>query len=114
MAELRISYNPKSKRFLSGSNSHAEQIHNAGHGQDYDDYIRGIIVDKTLYLRTYYPYTDINERTGDEIQQASYSSLYDEQATIKKHIANVHNIKIKKVVYNVTNDLLQGVQLANI
>ena len=59
MAEIRFSYNPFTKEYIESDSSHSITIHNKGKTKQFDDYIRGIIVDNKLYLRLYYPFNDL-------------------------------------------------------
>jgi hypothetical protein len=114
MSEYRVSYNPYTKDYISGQQGHVEQIYNRGRQKVFDDYIRGIILDDVLYLRIYYPYNNIDELTRDKLYQASYTLLKDNTRDILALIKDKENITINDVKYNVTNDLLTGLNLANI
>jgi hypothetical protein len=114
MNEYRISYNPYTKDYISGYTSHSIALYNKGKQKAFDEYIRGIILDDTLYLRIYYPYNNIDELTRDKIYQASYILLKDNTKDILKAIKSKDNITIKSIKYNIDNDLLKGLKLANI
>jgi hypothetical protein len=114
MNEYRVSYNPYTKEYLSGYTSHSIQLYNKGRQSSFDDYIRGIILDDVLYLRLYYPYEDIDTLTRDRLYQASLTLLQDNTSIILEVIKNKENITIKSIKYNVDNDLLRGLKLANI
>lgn len=112
--EYRISYNPFTKHYISGKSSHAEQIYNKGRQKQFAEYIRCIILDNTLYLRLYYPFNDIDTLTRDKLYQASYTLLNDNIGNIVQAIKENNNINIQDIKYNVDNDLLRGLSLANI
>lgn len=114
MIEYRINYNPFTKDYISGYNSHSIQLYNKGKQKNFDEYIRGIIIDNTLYLRIYYPFNDIDELSKDKLYQASYSLLQDNKKNIIKAIKQKENIIITNIKYNVDNDLLKGLSLAYI
>ena len=56
MTEIRFSYNPFTKNYIESGCSHAVALYNKGKQKQFDEYIRGIILDDVLYLRTYYPF----------------------------------------------------------
>jgi len=114
MNEYRISYNPYTKDYISGNQSHSVQLYNKGRQASFDEYIRGIILDDVLYLRVYYPYEDIGTLTNVKLYQASFALLKDNTNNILKVIKDKENITIKDIRYNVDNDLLRGLNLANI
>ena len=114
MSEYRISYNPYTKDYISGGQSHSIQLYNKGKQKAFDEYIRGIILDDVLYLRVYYPYNNLDELTRDKLYQASYILLKDNTRDIIALIKDKENITIKDILYNVDNDLLRGLKLANI
>jgi len=112
--EYRIAYNPDTKDYISGYNSHSIQLYNKGKEKIFDEYIRGIIINNTLYLRLYYPFNNIDTLTRDKIYQASYELLKDNIFTLIKEIETREGFYIIDVVYNVDNDILKGMNLANI
>jgi len=114
MNEYRVSYNPYTKDYISGNQSHSIQLYNKGRQSSFDEYIRGIILDDVLYLRLYYPYKDIDTLTRDKLYQASFTLLKANTKAILEVIENKENITIKDIRYNVDNDLLRGLKLANI
>jgi hypothetical protein len=114
MSEYRVSYNPYTKDYISGQQGHVEQIYNRGRQKVFDDYIRGIILDDVLYLRIYYPFEDIQDKAYKDILSASAALLKDNEKNIIKAIKKQDNITIRQIKYNVTNDLLTGLNLANI
>jgi hypothetical protein len=114
MNEYRVSYNPFTKEYLSGYSSHSVQLYNKGRQSSFDEYIRGIILDDVLYLRIYYPYEDLDTLTRDKLYKASLTLLQDNTSIILEVIKNKENITIKSIKYNVDNDLLRGLKLANI
>ena len=114
MSEYRINYNPNNKHYISGNASHTMQIYNQGKQKQFDQYIRGIILHNVLYLRLYYPYEDIDTLTSIELYQASYALLNDSLDAILEAIKQYDNIVISDIQFNVDNDLLSGLKLANI
>jgi hypothetical protein len=114
MSEYRIAYNPYNKDYISGNQSHSLQLYNRGRQSSFDEYIRGIILDDVLYLRLYYPYEDIDTLTRDKLYQASLALLKANTKAILEVIKDKDNITIKSIKYNVDNDLLRGLKLANI
>lgn len=114
MKEYRISYNPYTKDYISGNQSHSEQIYNRGRQSSFDEYIRGIILDDVLYLRVYYPFKDLEDLTIDKLYKASWALLKVNTKAILEVIKDKENITIKSIKYNVDNDLLRGLKLANI
>ena len=114
MIEYRVSYNPYTKDYISGNQSHSEQIYNRGRQKAFDEYIRGIILEDVLYLRVYYPFNNLDELTRDKLYQASYTLLKTNTRGILALIKDKENITIKDIRYNVTNDLLTDLNLANI
>lgn len=110
--ENRFSYNPKSKEFITGYLDHSEGISKQGKFP-FDTYIRGILKDNVLYLRLYYPLKDIDQKSIEEIEEKSFSLLFDNLKQIKALIKKEYNLKIKEVVFNAKNDLLKGI-LTNI
>ena len=114
MNEYRISYNPYTNEYISGQASHAIQLYNKGRQAAYDDFIRGIILDDVLYLRVYYPFKDLENLTSDKLYRASLALLQANTKAILEVIKDKENITIKDIRYNVDNDLLRGLNLANI
>jgi len=112
--EYRIAYNPYTRDYISGYTSHSIQLYNKGKQKVFDEYIRGIIIDNTLYLRIYYPFNDIDTLTKNKLYQASYELLKDNISALIKEIETREGFYIIDVVYNVDNDLLKGMNLANI
>jgi len=109
MAGVRFSYNPFTKDYIESGCSHAIALYNRGKQKQFDEYIRGIILDDVLYLRTYYPFENLAELSKVELHQKSRELLEQYKDDI---LARVD--KVKKVCYNVENDLLKGIGLANI
>lgn len=111
MNEYRISYNPYTKDYISGCQSHSIQLYNKERINTFDDYIRGLILDNVLYLRLYYPFPDLENKTLQELNKASYKLLNNNTRDILKVIKDKENITIKDIRYNVTNDILSGLKL---
>ena len=114
MIEYRILYNPYTRDYISGNQSHSIQLYNKGKQSQFDDYIRGIILDNVLYLRVYYPFKDLQDRELQFILLASKKLLQENIKGILQAIKNKENIIINKIEYNATNDLLSGLKLCNI
>lgn len=112
--EYRICYNIFDNNYISGREAHNIQLYNAKKQKEYNDYIRGIIIDNTLYLRVFYPFEDIDNITKNKLYQSSYELLKDNTNDIIQTIYKHENIKITEVKYNVENDLLKGLKLVNI
>lgn len=112
MNEYRISYNPYTKDYISGCQSHSIQLYNKGRQAQFDQYIRCIILDNVLYLRTYYPYDNIDTLTRDNLYKASLTLLKDNTKDILTILKYKDNITITKIKYNVNNDLLSGLKLS--
>ena len=111
MTEQRYCYNPFTKEFFCCDTTHTIAIYNKGRQKQFDEYIRIIIIDDTLYIRQYYPFNDLSSLSLVELLQKSYelSTQYitDILELLKEY--NITNIK-----YNVDNDLLRGIGLVNI
>jgi len=114
MIEYKILYNPYTRDYISGNQSHSLQLYNQGKQACFDDYIRGIILDDVLYLRVYYPFKDLQDKDLEYILLASKKLLKDNTRAILALIKHKENIPINKIEYNVTNDLLSGLKLCNI
>lgn len=114
MTEIRFSYNPFTKHYIESDTSHSIAILNAGKQKQFDEYIRGIILDETLYLRLYYPYKDLGDLTLTQLKQNSRRLLEYYRKEIEILIDDKLDLGIKEIKYNVENDLLKGIGLANI
>ena len=113
MNELRISYNPFTKHYISDSQSHTIQIYNKGKQKSFNEYIRGIIIDNILYLRLYYPYNDIDNLSKDKLYQASFNLCNEYLKTILSCIKKHDNLIINDVKFNYTNDLFKDLLKTN-
>lgn len=111
MTEKRFSYNPFTKEYIEGGVSHAVDICNKGRQKEFDQYIRGIILDGVLYLRLFYPFNDIDELDLIELKQKSRALLENYEDDL---ISELRGTRINEIKYNVENDLLSGIGLANI
>lgn len=111
--ELRFCYHPKNKKFIDCYTCHSTALHNLGKQREFDQYIRGIIKDGILYLRTFYPLKDIDSQTIEGINETSFNLLYENKELIKTKIKKIYKLNIKKIEYNQVNDLLKGI-LCNI
>jgi hypothetical protein len=108
---IKFSYEPFKNKFISlfGA-SHSQQIKDH---INFDNYIRGTILDDTLYLRTYYPFSGIQELSMIDINRKSKVLLVDYLKEIDKHLEK-HNMTYRAVVFNATKDLFYGKGLRNI
>lgn len=100
----RIFFNPDKNKLSIFEASHVEYFHNHKKelNNNFDSCIRGIIADNALYLRLYYPYNDINEKSFIDIKQASFSLLKASETDILKGL-KAESIIIKEVFLNVSN-----------
>lgn len=114
MTELRFSYNPFTKDFIESDTSHTIAIYNKGKQKQFDEYIRGIIIDGVLYLRLYYPFDDLSDLSLIELKQKSRELLDHYCIDILAVLWAYNEFRPKEVKFNVENDLLQGIGLANI
>ena len=114
MSEYRVCYNIFNKHYISGREAHNIQLYNAKKQKEYNHYIRAIILNNTLYLRTYYPFDDIDNITINKLNQLSYELLKEHTSDIIQAIKENDNISIKEVKYNYTNDLFRELNLINI
>lgn len=111
MSEIRFSYNPFTKDLIESDTSHSFAIYNKGKQKQFDEYIRAIILDDVLFLRTYYPFDNLSELTLTQLKQHSKELLDRYLPDLLEHISE-H--EIKEIKFNVENDLLTGIGLANI
>lgn len=111
--ETRYNYNPFTKDFHYCNQSHSISLYNKGRQKQFDEYIRLIIVENTLYIRLYYPFDDLDSLSLVELKQKSYKLIKQYEDAILKEFKKV-NITIDSIEYNVENDLLKGLKLANI
>ena len=108
---IKFSLNPINGHFIeAGLSNHAESIHNVA---DFDKYVRGIIKDGILYLRTYYPYNDIENLSLEKLNQYSAELLKQYQVQILKTIKRQYDFVPCRIVFNVDNVLLKGVLQTN-
>jgi len=114
MSEIRFSYNPFTNDFIESDSSHAVAIYNKGNQKRFDEYIRGIIVGETLYLRTYYPFEFTDGLSVTELRQKSFELLEYYKRKILFIVEEYDLGKIDDIKFNVENDLLTGIGLANI
>jgi hypothetical protein len=114
MTETRFSFNPFNDKFIFGGLSHNQDIYNSGNQKSFDNFIRGIILNNTLYLRLYYPFEDLENLSLNELKRKSYTLLKDNEKKILSLINDKLKVSINVINYNVDNDLLRGLQLANI
>ena len=111
--EKRFCYNPFTKQYFSGYNSHTEQIYNAKESKNFDFFIRGIIFDDCLYLRVYFPLKNFPDNV-ELLNKKSLKFLRYYYREVRQVLKEKENLTPKDTFYNVTNDILQGLNLANI
>ena len=114
MTEIRFSYNPFTKDFIESTVCHAIAIANKGKTKSFDEYIRGIIIDDVLYLRTYFPFPISHGISVIELRQKSRELLESFRAEILGVLSYQYKYVTTDIVYNAENDLLEGIGLANI
>jgi len=114
MTEIRFSYEPFKKKFIHCTTSHSIALYNIGKQKDFDQYIRGIIVGNKLYLRLYYPFDNLSELSLYQLRQQSRTILHQFRLEILKVVKKEYDIDVSVIKYNVENDLLTGLGLANI
>ena len=110
---IKICYNPNTKDYIQGNQSHNILLYNKNKIKLYDNYIRCIIDNGILYIRIYYPYNDIDSLSRDKLYQASYTLLNDNIKDIIKAIKKHNNINIKDIIYNVDRQILEASGLYN-
>jgi hypothetical protein len=104
----KYSYNPFNGDFFDcGYANHAKSIYAKGKQSSFDEYIRFIVADGILFIRTFYPFNDIDKLTADQIREKSLALLKEYKAQVKK-ILKKHNISYKKIVINAEQDLLKS------
>ena len=111
MTEIRFSYNPFTKNYIEGGLVHSLEIYSRGKQKQFDEYIRGIIIENKLYLRLYYPFNDLDELDLIQLKQRSRELLENYTDELLRQL---RGHLINEIVYNVENDLLTGIGLANI
>lgn len=114
MTEIRFSYNPFTKDYIESGVDHATAIANKGKTKEFDEYIRGILVGDVVYLRLYYPFNDLSELSLVDLKQKSYALLLMNKHTIIDLVKAKFDIDVDNIQFNVENDLLKGIGLANI
>lgn len=114
MSEKRFSYNPFTREYITSQTSHSIALYNRGRQGQFYEFIRGIISNNVLYLRVYYPFEDLDSLGHAKLFQASYKLLKEYEGQILKLVKENEKEKIQEVKYNVENDLLKGIGLANI
>jgi len=104
----RFFYNPDKNRLYLFDCSHSEYFcnHKASLNNPFDFFIRGLIENDTLYLRLYYPYNDIDEKSFTQVKQFSFDCLNTCKADILKELQK-ENIYIKETIFNVSNEDLK-------
>ncbi len=106
--EKRFCYNPFTNNLITCSQSHSIGLYNKGQGKNFDSFIRGIIFDDTLYLRTFYPFDDIDDLNYTELNKKSISLLNQFKTDILETIKKEYSIIPKTIIFNADNDLLKG------
>lgn len=103
MFEKRFSYEPFKNQFLECGVSHTGKTP----VKTYDQYIRGILSNGTLYLRVYYPFDNLSELTYDNLMRKSHLLLNQYKADVLKEVKKHYGLTPDNVILNVTNDNLQ-------
>lgn len=111
--ELRFCYNPFDKVFFDCGTSHVLEINRRGKQKIFDEYIRGIIKDNILYLRTFYPFDDIVSLSFDGLKTKSNQLLKEFLAETLTEIKKCYKLSISEIKFSVDNRNLQGI-LTNI
>ena len=108
--EIKFSYHPGKKVLLLSDlgENHADTIHKRGKGLPFDEFIRGIITEKTVFLRSFYPWHDINERSADYINKQSFDLLFDNKKAVFQALKKAGVKFPRKVAYNTINADLRG------
>jgi len=114
MTEIRFSYNPFTEEFIESNVSHSIAIYNQGKQKQFDEFIRGIILNGVLYLRLYYPFDNLSDLSLTELKQSSRELLELNQLRLVSIIYSKYQLEITEIKFNVENDLLKGIGLANI
>ena len=103
----KFCYNPFTGQFFDcGYSDHSTKIYNKGNQSIFDDYIRGLIDNGTLYLRTYCPF-DYDSLTLKTLKEKSLKLLKFYDKKIFEKIKKEYDLSITNVIYNATNDLLK-------
>jgi len=114
MSEIRFSYNPFTKDYIESDCSHSIAILNKGKQKQFDEYIRGIIFENKLYLRLYYPFDDLSELSLVQLKQKSRELLDKYKKELLQVLQKNKVGGLTEIKFNVENDLLTGIGLANI
>lgn len=106
MNEIKFSYNPFTKEFIKSSfNFHCADLR----GKNFKEFIRGCIIDNTLYLRAFYPYEqeDIKEFSLLQLYKVSDKILRQYIKDLIKVVKKELNIYIieSRIVFNADKDL---------
>ena len=106
--EKRFFYNIDNKHIDIFSYSHVEYYHNHRevYTKPFDYYLRGIIKDNILYLRVFYPYNNIDYLSNSELIKKSFDLLTLFKKDVMLQLSK-HDIKIKDIKLNVTNEALK-------
>jgi len=106
--QKRFFYDIDKKKIYIFDSSHACYFANnkAKLKNGFDGYIRGIIENNILYLRLFYPYDNIDEKSFTYIKQVSFTILKQAQADILEVLKN-EGINISDSFLNVDNELLK-------
>jgi len=114
MSEIRFSYNPFTQDFIESSCSHSVAIYNKGKQKQFDEFIRGIVFNGVLYLRVYYPFNGLADLSLTELKQKSHELLQYYKEEVLEILKKELQITPTEIKFNVENDLLKGIGLANV
>lgn len=108
MNTIRFFYNPDKKKIIDcGYNSHSQTFTNK-RMKNFDFFIRGLINNKTLFLRVYSPYDDAyNPLPYDKLLRQSKALLKSYSKDIIKELKK-EGYSINKIAYNATNESLKN------
>jgi len=104
----RIFFNIDNSRLDIFESSHAIYLHNNKDRfrKGFDYYIRGILSDKVLYLRYYYPYEDIDVISFEKLKEGSRGLLNAYKNEIVKKL-KAQGVQVDNVKINVSNEDLK-------
>ena len=107
MSEKRFFYDiDKGKLYNCLKASHAEYYHNAKLKNSFDDYIRLILANDTVFIRVFYPYNDINQLNYKALMAKSRQLITLFKKDIVKALKK-QEIYFNKIKINATNETLK-------
>lgn len=104
----RFFYNTDKNKLYIFDCSHNEYFYNhkKSLNHPFDYFIRGLVENDILYLRLFYPFDDIDEKSFAQVKQFSFDCLNTCKADILKELQK-ENIYIKETIFNVSNEDLK-------